>query len=96
MLEAFQVLWLDLVETQANWDDDKNAVPFVDLLLNFVQEHVTVMAYHHAETRNRLSHFVKLMKHVADSLGSIPVTRFAPVSQSYSRNAVNAERTHAI
>lgn len=96
LLEAFQILWLDLVETQANWDDDKNAVPFVDLLLNFVQEYVTVMAHHHAETRNRLSHFVQLMKHVANCLGSIPVTRFAPVSQSDSCNAMNAERTHAI
>lgn len=48
-LEAVEVLWLDAVEAQTDGNAYEDALALIDFLLNFVEEHVAIVAHHHAE-----------------------------------------------
>ena len=85
-----------MIEAKAHWNDDKHALPLCNLLLNFVEEDVAIVANNHAEARDGPDRLVELMEDVADRLGPVPVTWLAPVGDTHPSNAMNAERTGLI
>ena len=96
LLKAFEIFWFYLIKAKTDWNDNEDALVLVYLLRDLVEEYIAVVADNHAEIRKWFHQLVDLVKHVADSLGPIPVTWLAAMRQADFRYAVDAKRAYML
>ena len=85
-----------MIKAKTDWNDNEDALVLVYLLRDLVEEYIAVVADNHAEIRKRFHRLIDLVKHVADSLGPIPVTWLAAMRQANFRYAVDAKRAYML
>ena len=79
LLEAFLIFDFHRVQSQSHRYHNEYALAFTDLLGYFVQEDISIVAYHHAKVLEWLHRFIYLVQHVADGLWAVPIARLSPI-----------------
>ena len=91
-LETAEVLRLDRAQPEAHRDRNKHALSLVNFLLDFIEEHIAIVADHHRKVFQRFDRLVEVLEDTADGLGAVPVARLLLILNANLSYLVDSKR----